>query len=152
MRGLDLHVRAGGGAGPCDAGRSEPEHRTITAAFIDIMDTDAQLERLGIDGLGRALDERIRTIQEVALHYEVPFYESDIGKSSVKALLTAGAPSSTGRDEERMLRALREIVETPGDVQMRIGVNTGASSPATSGRPTAARTASSGTPSTPLRE
>ena len=105
--------------------RSEPEHRTITAAFIDIMDTDAQLERLGIDGLGRALDERIRTIQEVALHYEVPFYESDIGKSSVKALLTAGAPSSTGRDEERMLRALREIIETPGDVQMRIGVNTG---------------------------
>lgn len=105
--------------------RSEPEHRTITAAFIDLMDTDALLERLGIDGLARALDERIRTIQEVALHYEVPFYESDIGRSSVKALLTAGAPSTTGHDEERMLRALREIVETPGEVPLRIGVNTG---------------------------
>jgi class 3 adenylate cyclase/tetratricopeptide (TPR) repeat protein len=105
--------------------KTEPEHRTITAAFIEMMDTDVQLEHLGIDGLAEALDERIRTIQEVALHYEVPFYESDIGKSSVKALLTAGAPSTTGHDEERMLRALREIVETPGAVDLRIGVNTG---------------------------
>ena len=58
-------------------------------------------------------------------HYEVPFYETDVGKGSVKALLTAGAPSSTGHDEERMLRALREIMEQPGVVPMRIGVNTG---------------------------
>ena len=105
--------------------RSEPEHRTITAAFIDLMDTDDLLERLGIDALAEALDERIRAIQEVALHYEVPFYESDVGKGSVKALLTAGAPSSTGHDEERMLRALREIMDRPGVVPMRVGVNTG---------------------------
>jgi class 3 adenylate cyclase/tetratricopeptide (TPR) repeat protein len=105
--------------------RSEPEHRTITAAFIDLMDTDELLEHLGSDRLAVALDERFRTIQEAALAYEVPFYESDVGKGSVKALLTAGAPSSTGHDEERMLRALREIVETPGVVPMRVGVNTG---------------------------
>lgn len=105
--------------------RSEPEHRTITAAFIDLMATDALLERAGIDGLARALDERICTIQEAALRYEVPFYESDVGTSSVKALLTAGAPSTTGHDEERMLRALREIIEMPGEIELRIGVNTG---------------------------
>ena len=55
----------------------------------------------------------------------MPFYESDVGKASVKVLLTAGAPSSTGHDEERMLRALREIMDRPGIVPMRIGVNTG---------------------------
>ena len=55
----------------------------------------------------------------------MPFYESDVGKSSIKALLTAGAPSSTGHDEERMLRALRTVMEQPGVVPMRIGVNTG---------------------------
>ncbi len=33
--------------------RSEPEHRTITAAFIDLMDTDELLRELGLDGLGR---------------------------------------------------------------------------------------------------
>jgi class 3 adenylate cyclase/tetratricopeptide (TPR) repeat protein len=105
--------------------KSEPEHRTITAAFIDLMDTDQLLEELGPEALGQALDERIRTIQEAALRYEVPFYETDVGKSSVKALLTAGAPSSTGHDEERMLRTLREIMDQPGTVPMRIGVNTG---------------------------
>ena len=105
--------------------RSEPEHRTITAAFIDLMDTDLLLEQIGLERLAVALDERLRTIQEAALAYEVPFYESDVGKGSIKALLTAGAPSSTGQDEERILRALRDIMETPGAVPIRVGVNTG---------------------------
>ena len=105
--------------------KSEPEHRTITAAFIDLMDTDRLLEELGPEALGRALDDRMRAIQEAALRYEVPFYETDVGKSSVKALLTAGAPSSTGHDEERMLRTLRDIMDMDGIVPMRIGVNTG---------------------------
>ena len=105
--------------------RSEPEHRTITAAFIDLMDTDVLLARLGPDAFAAALDERIRSIQEAALRYEVPFYETDIGKGSIKALLTAGAPSSTGHDEERMLRALREVMDRPGVIPVRVGVNTG---------------------------
>lgn len=105
--------------------KSEPEHRTITAAFIDLMDTDELLRDLGPEVLASGLDERIRQIEEAALQFEVPFYETDVGKSSVKALLTAGAPSSTGHDEERMLRTLRAIIEQPGLVPMRIGVNTG---------------------------
>ncbi len=105
--------------------RSEAEHRTITAAFIDLMDTDRLLDELGPDGLAVALDERLRAIQDAAWRYNVPFYESDVGKSSVKALLTAGAPTSTGHDEERMLRALREVMDQPGIVPMRVGVNTG---------------------------
>jgi class 3 adenylate cyclase/tetratricopeptide (TPR) repeat protein len=105
--------------------RSEAEHRTITAAFIDLMDTDRLLEEVGPDALADALDQRLRSIEEAALRYEVPFYESDVGKSSIKALLTAGAPSTTGHDEERMLLALREVMSQPGLVPMRVGVNTG---------------------------
>jgi class 3 adenylate cyclase/tetratricopeptide (TPR) repeat protein len=105
--------------------KSEPEHRTITAAFIDLMDTDRLFAELGPMALGRALDERMRSIQEAALQFGVPFYETDVGKSSVKALLTAGAPSSTGHDEERMLRTLRLVMDRPGLVPMRVGVNTG---------------------------
>jgi class 3 adenylate cyclase/tetratricopeptide (TPR) repeat protein len=104
---------------------SEAEHRTITAAFIDLMDTDQLLAEVGPDALALGLHERISAIEEAALRYEVPFYETDVGKSSVKALLTAGAPSSTGHDEERMLRALREVMDQPGLVPMRVGVNTG---------------------------
>ena len=48
--------------------RSEPEHRTITAAFIDLMDTDALLARARPGRSSRAaLDERISSIQEAAL-------------------------------------------------------------------------------------
>ena len=105
--------------------RSEPEHRTITAAFIDLMDTDTLLARLGPDEFARALDDRIRAVQEAALRHDVPFYETDIGKGSIKALLTAGAPTSTGHDEERMLRALREVIDRDGVIPVRVGVNTG---------------------------
>jgi class 3 adenylate cyclase/tetratricopeptide (TPR) repeat protein len=105
--------------------RSEPEHRTITAAFIDMMETDELLALLGPEAFTDALEERIRSIQEAALRHEVPFYETDIGKGSVKALLTAGAPSSTGHDEEQVLRALREVMDRPGVIPVRVGVNTG---------------------------
>ena len=60
--------------------QSEPEHRTITAAFIDMMDTDDLLAALGPTRLGEALDERICAIQEAALRFEVPFYETDVGQ------------------------------------------------------------------------
>ena len=47
---------------------SEPEHRTITAAFIDLMDTDAAARASsGRRRSPQALDERIRAIQEAAL-------------------------------------------------------------------------------------
>jgi class 3 adenylate cyclase/tetratricopeptide (TPR) repeat protein len=105
--------------------RTEPEHRTITAAFIDLMETDVLLARLGPARFARAIDERISSIQEAALRYEIPFNLTDISKGSVKTLLTAGAPSSTGHDEEQMLRALREVMDEPGVVPMRVGVNTG---------------------------
>ena len=105
--------------------KSEAEHRTITAAFIDLEHTDELLAEVGPDVLAQGLHERISAIEEAALRYEVPFYETDVGKSSVKALLTAGAPSSTGHDEERMLRTLREVMDQPGLVPMRVGVNTG---------------------------
>ncbi len=104
---------------------SEPEHRTITATFIELMDTDVWLARLGPLAFADALDERIRAIQETAVHYEVPFNVADVSKGSVKVLLTAGAPSSTGHDEEQTLRMAREIMEQPGVIPIRIGVNAG---------------------------
>ncbi len=105
---------------------------------------------LGPDSARRGRShERLCAIQEAALKYEVPFYETDVGKGSVKALLTAGAPSSTGHDEERMLRALREIMDRPGIVPMRIGVNTGKVFTGDFGPPYSRAYGSSATRSTP---
>jgi tetratricopeptide (TPR) repeat protein len=105
--------------------RSEPEHRAITAAFVELMDTDVLLARLGPAAFAQALDERISSIQDSALGHQVPFNVTDIANGSVKVLLTAGAPSSTGHDEEQTLRALREVMDQPGVIPMRAGVNSG---------------------------
>jgi class 3 adenylate cyclase/tetratricopeptide (TPR) repeat protein len=105
--------------------RSEPEHRAVTAAFLDLMNTDVLLAALGPAALAEALDERISSIQEAAARYEVPFNVTDVSKGSVKVLLTAGAPSTTGHDEEQTLRVVREVMDRPGVVPMRAGLDAG---------------------------
>jgi class 3 adenylate cyclase/tetratricopeptide (TPR) repeat protein len=104
---------------------SEPEHRVITAVFVELMETDALLERVGPAAFAEALDDRISWIEEVADRYEVPFNATDIAKGAVRVLLSAGAPSSTGHDEEQVLRMARELMDRPGAIPMRIGANTG---------------------------
>lgn len=105
--------------------RSEPEHRIITAAFFELMQTDEILARLGPTRFAAALDERIRSIEEAAARYQVPFNVSDVSKGAVKVLLTAGAPSSTGHDEEQTLRLVREVMDERGAIPMRVGVHSG---------------------------
>ena len=107
------------------AERSEPEHRIISATFVELMHTDELLASVGPTALAEALDERLSTIQETAARYEVPFNATDVSKGSVKVLLTAGAPSSTGHDEEQTLRMARELSERPGLIPLRIGIDSG---------------------------
>ena len=40
-------------------------------------------------------------------------------------MLTAGAPASRGHEEDRMLRAVRLIVDRAGRLPLRVGVNRG---------------------------
>ena len=105
--------------------RSEPEHRVITAAFFDLMQTDELLAELGPTRFAAALDQRITAIQEAAARYEVPFNVTDVSKGAIKVLLSAGAPSSTGHDEEQTLRLVREVMDEPGLIPMRVGVSSG---------------------------
>jgi len=105
--------------------RSEPEHRTIAAAFIDLMHTDVLLARLGPAAVADALGGRISSIQKAADRHDVPFALTDISNGSIKVLLTAGAPSTTGHDEEQILRTLREVMDQPGVIPMRAGVDVG---------------------------
>jgi class 3 adenylate cyclase/tetratricopeptide (TPR) repeat protein len=105
---------------------ADPEHRHVACAFVEILDTDDLLERAGPDALAKALEERITAIQECCLSFDVTFAQTDVSKKAVKTILLAGAPRSAGGDEEElMLRACRAIVERPGTLPVRIGVNAG---------------------------
>jgi len=107
------------------SGSMEPEHRPITAAFVEFSGTDGLLEEAGPDGVAEALDALVRTVQEAAARHEVSFFESDIGHDGGKIMLVAGAPRSTGEEEERMLATARAIMDGAGALPLRIGVNGG---------------------------
>ncbi|MEO9174184.1 MAG: adenylate/guanylate cyclase domain-containing protein, partial [Gaiellales bacterium] len=105
---------------------SDPEHRHVAIAFVELRGTDALLEQEGLEALAQALDERITAIQEICLTFDVTFAQTDVSAGAVKAILIAGAPRTAGGEEEElMLRATRAIIERRGALAVRIGVNTG---------------------------
>ena len=106
------------------AGIREPEHRTSTVAFIHFEDTDELIEHQGIDAV-EALDTLVRITQEAVDERDLCFLGTDVDKDGGKLILSGGAPKAHGDDEERMLLALRRIIETPLPLPVRIGVNRG---------------------------
>jgi class 3 adenylate cyclase/tetratricopeptide (TPR) repeat protein len=103
----------------------EPEHRMVTAAFVEFEDADELLERSGPDALADALDECIGNVQEAAAEHDVAVFDTDPTPGGGKTMLVAGAPRSRGGDEERMLRTLRRILDRAGKLPLRAGVNVG---------------------------
>ena len=114
--GLRVHVLAG----PQPA-----EHRVVTVAFVRFEGTDALIAEHGADAASTALDELIAVVQEAADELQVCFLGSDIDEGGGKLILTAGAPRAHGDDEERMLLALRRIIDARTTLPVRIGVHRG---------------------------
>jgi class 3 adenylate cyclase/tetratricopeptide (TPR) repeat protein len=110
------HVLGGGGA---------PEHRTVTVAFVHFDGTDEMIALEGPEVVASELEELVQRIQEAVEEQGVCFLGSDVDADGGKIILTAGAPRVTGSDEERMLLALRRIVDPPTGIPVRIGVNRG---------------------------
>ena len=111
------HVLEGGGA---------PEHRPVTIAFIRLEGTDALIERHGPEAAADALHRLISVVAAATEEQGIALLASDVDADGGKLILTAGAPVVTGDDEERMLLALRRIVDANVPVPIRIGVHRGA--------------------------
>jgi len=103
----------------------EPEHRHIAVAFVEFRGTDALVDELGGDTVARSLHECVAAVQRSVERHRVTFHETDISKDGGKILLLAGAPRSAGDDEERMLRAVRAIMDAGTSLPLRAGVNCG---------------------------
>jgi class 3 adenylate cyclase/tetratricopeptide (TPR) repeat protein len=106
-------------------GRQPAEHRTATTAFVRFAGTDALVARAGPDAAVAALDNLVAVVQQAVDEQEVCFLESDPDVDGAKLLLTAGAPRVIGDDEERMLLALRRVVDADLLLPVHIGVNRG---------------------------
>jgi class 3 adenylate cyclase/tetratricopeptide (TPR) repeat protein len=107
------------------SGVVEPEHRQVTVAFLHFEGTDELLRDAGPDELAGELDRLVRDVQEAVDEYGVCFLGSDVDADGGKLILTAGAPRALGEDEERMLLALRRVVEGERRIPVRIGTTRG---------------------------
>ena len=103
----------------------EAEHRQVTVAFVKVGETDAFLEREGPAALQERLDTLAEAVERACSAFEITWLESDIDVGAIKLYLTAGAPFTSGEDEEGMLRAVRDILAADIDLPMRAGVNRG---------------------------
>jgi class 3 adenylate cyclase/tetratricopeptide (TPR) repeat protein len=110
------HVLGGGGA---------PEHRTVTVAFVHFDGTDRMIAVDGPEAVASRLEALVEQIQGAVDEQGICFLGSDVDADGGKIILTAGAPRVSGNDEERMLLALRRVVDPPGDIPVRVGVNRG---------------------------
>ena len=104
----------------------EAEHRNVTVAFLKIPGTDDLLAAEGEDALLARLDAVAEEVGRACARYGITWLESDIDVGAVKLYLTAGAPATTGDDEEGMLRALRDVLAACPGLGLRAGVNRGA--------------------------
>ena len=105
--------------------RTEPEHRRVTIAFIHYDGTDRLISEQGPEEAARQLDVLVTHVQGAADRQGVTFLATDADRDGGKIILTAGAPSSSGDDEHRMLLAIREIMDAENPLPIRIGVNQG---------------------------
>jgi class 3 adenylate cyclase/tetratricopeptide (TPR) repeat protein len=102
-----------------------PEHRHIAAAFVRFSGTDRLYRRQGAATVAEALHELIRGVQEACEAYGVAFLETDVAIDGGNVLLVAGAPRTYGDDEERLVSAVRSILDRTGSIPLRAGVNSG---------------------------
>ncbi len=108
------------------ARHQEPEHRRVTVAFIHFDGTDDLIRELGPAEAADQLDELVANVQVAAERNDVTFLATDVDHDGGKIILTAGAPSTSGDDEHRMLLCVREVMDSGNRLPIRIGVNRGA--------------------------
>jgi class 3 adenylate cyclase/tetratricopeptide (TPR) repeat protein len=107
-----------------EADASESEHRLATVAFLKFSGTD-ELVANDPEKAARQFAELGRVVGTAADAVGITWLESDIDVDGGKLYLVAGAPSARGDEEERMLVALRRILDSGVALPLRAGVNRG---------------------------
>ena len=108
-----------------EIGPLEGEHRNAAIAFIRYTGVDELIGRGGPAAAVDSIDGLVRTIQIAAEEHGVTFLESDVDRDGGRIILVAGAPATAGDDDERLLRALRSMVDSGLPLPVHIGVSRG---------------------------
>jgi class 3 adenylate cyclase/tetratricopeptide (TPR) repeat protein len=122
---LELAVPAPLRAQLLEVGPLEGEHRHASIAFLRFSGIDEVVSTEGPEAAADALDVLVKTVQGAAEEHKVTFLESDIDKDGGRIVLVSGAPQTFGDDEERLLRAVRAVVDAGMPLPLQIGVSEG---------------------------
>ncbi len=106
-------------------GGQEPEHRTVTVAFVHFDGVDAFLAQHGPERTADALEELVTTVQDACEQHGVALLATDVDGDGGKLMLASGAPRALGQAEERMLATAMRVVDAGTELPVRIGVHRG---------------------------
>lgn len=106
-------------------GSVDSEHRHVATGFVQFIGTDSLLATAGAAEVAAALAQVVDAVVRATDRHEVTFLASDVAVDGGKIILTSGAPRSHDRLEERLLCALREIMDTPLPLRLRAGATSG---------------------------
>lgn len=101
------------------------EHRQMAVGFLHLSNVDELIIDIGPEATGRHLQDLVTRIQSAFAADDVAFVSTDIYEDGPKIVCATGAVRSFENDEERLLRALREVVDYPSPIDIRVGVNRG---------------------------
>lgn len=103
----------------------ESEHRQIGVGFVEFSGVDRLLADAGDGTAAEVLDRFLGNVQETCQRHAVTFWETDIAEDGGKVMLVSGAPNANDDHAGIMLLAVREILDSGGDLTLRAGVNCG---------------------------
>jgi class 3 adenylate cyclase/tetratricopeptide (TPR) repeat protein len=103
----------------------ESEHRQVAVAFMHFGGVDALLTEAGPEEVHARLDRLTSAVVTAMDAFGATVICTDIGPDGGKFMLAAGAPEAFEDSEERMLRALRQVLDGEYGLRIRAGVNRG---------------------------
>lgn len=104
---------------------TESEHRQVAVSFMHFGGVDALIDEGGPEEVHRRLDALTAAVVEACAQYGVTVVCTDIGPDGGKFMMAAGAPEAYEDSEERMIRAVRQILDGEYGLKVRAGVNRG---------------------------
>ncbi|MEY2421155.1 MAG: hypothetical protein QOI95_1222 [Acidimicrobiaceae bacterium] len=108
-----------------DGSLKDGEHRLAAVGFLKFGTTDQLLLNRGPAALSAAFDELIASVQVNCEDHDVTFLGTDVDRDGGKVLLATGTPSASPDDEDRLLLALRGVLDSAKVLPLRAGVHRG---------------------------